>query len=544
MASVQQVILISGPVAVGKTLLARALADRFDFRVLRTSQMLKDMADACAPERLAMQEKGRSLDEETNGQWVVDAAQEHVRKWEGEVRFVVDSIRIEEQAQAFRRAYDRRVLHVHLTASEARLKQRYESRSSEYKEPPSYDDIARDPTEQQARLLDRVADVVVDTEKDEAPGNGVMIRVAARLGLFGSTTPLVDVLIGGQYGSEGKGQVAAYLAPEYELLVRVGGPNAGHTVWNEPEPDVFHHLPSGTNRAPRAHLLIGPGATINPDSLIAEAAKFEVDRHRLSVDPHAMIIERNDIEAEQRLKEEISSTAQGVGIATSRKVLRTNAEPCVNLAKDIPELRPFVRPAGKILEDAYAAGHRILFEGTQGSGLSLHHGHYPYVTSRETSVSGCLAEAGIPPGRVRRVIMVCRTYPIRVQNPPGKTSGPLEMEISFDEISARSGIPLEELEQNERTSTTGRRRRIAEFDWTLLRRAASLNGPSDIALTFADYLCIKNRTARRFEQLTPKTILFVEEVERVAGGRVSLIATRFHSRSIIDRRSWTRWPLV
>lgn len=506
--------------------------------------MLADISNALPAERQAMQQRGRCLDEETNGQWVVDAAQEHIRRWQGEVRLVVDSIRIAEQAQAFRRAYDRRVLHVHLNASEARLKERYASRSSEYDEPPSYDDVAGDPTEQQARALGQIADVVVDTEKDEAPGNGVMIRVAARLGLFGSNTPLVDVLVGGQYGSEGKGQVAAYLAPEYELLVRVGGPNAGHSVWNEPEPDVFHHLPSGTNSALQADLLIGPGATINAENLIAEAARFEVDHHRLSVDPHAMVIESYDIEEEQRLQEEISSTAQGVGVATSRKVLRTNADPCVRLAKDIRELRPFVRSAGKVLEDAYAAGHRVLFEGTQGSGLSLHHGDYPYVTSRETSVSGCLAEAGIPPGRVRRVIMVCRTYPIRVQNPSGRTSGPMEMETNFAAISERSGIPLEELEKNEVTSTTGRSRRIAEFDWHLLRRSASLNGPSDIALTFADYLSIENRTARRFEQLTPQTILFVEEVERVVGARVSLISTRFHSRSIIDRRSWTRWPLV
>lgn len=544
MANVQQIILISGPVAVGKTLLARGLAERFGFRVIRTSQMLADISHALPAERQAMQQRGRRLDEETNGQWVVDAAQENIRKWQGEVRLVVDSIRIAEQAQAFRRAYDRRVLHVHLNASEPRLRERYASRSSEYDEPPSYDDVARDPTEQQARSLDKIADVVVDTDKDEAPGNGVMIRVAARLGLFGSNRRLVDVLVGGQYGSEGKGQVAAYLAPEYELLVRVGGPNAGHSVWNEPEPDVFHHLPSGTNSARQADLLIGPGATINADNLIAEAARFEVDHNRLSVDPHAMVIESYDIQEEQRLQDEISSTAQGVGVATSRKVLRTNADPCVRLAKDIRELRPFVRSAGKVLEDAYAAGSRILFEGTQGSGLSLHHGDYPYVTSRETSVSGCLAEAGIPPGRVRRVIMVCRTYPIRVQNPPGRTSGPMEMESTFAAISERSGIPLEELEKNEVTSTTGRSRRIAEFDWDLLRRAASLNGPSDIALTFADYLSIKNRKARRFEQLTPQTILFVEEVERVVGARVSLIATRFHSRSIIDRRSWTRWPLV
>jgi adenylosuccinate synthase len=97
---------------------------------------------------------------------------------------------------------------------------------------------------------------------------------------------------------------------------------------------------------------------------------------------------------------------------------------------------------------------------------------------------------------------------------------------------------LEELEKTERTSTTNRERRIAEFDWSLLRRASSLNGPTDIALTFADYLSIKNRAARRFEQLSEPTIHFIEEIERVASAPVSLIATRFNFRSIIDRRNW------
>ncbi len=136
--------------------------------------------------------------------------------------------------------------------------------------------------------------------------------------------------------------------------------------------------------------------------------------------------------------------------------------------------------------------------------------------------------------------MVCRTYPIRVQNPDGegKTSGPMSQEISLAEISRRSGISENELRKTETTSTTKRKRRISEFDWVLLKKAAELNAPTDIALTFVDYLCNKNQDARRFEQLTPDTVRFIQEVERVAEAPVSLISTRFHHRSIIDRRSW------
>jgi adenylosuccinate synthase len=110
--------------------------------------------------------------------------------------------------------------------------------------------------------------------------------------------------------------------------------------------------------------------------------------------------------------------------------------------------------------------------------------------------------------------------------------------ISWAEIARRSGLNLSKLLKAERTSTTNRRRRVAEFDWALLRRAAILNGATDIALTFVDYLDKENGDARRYDQLTDDTIRYVEEVERVACAPVSLISTGFHARSIIDRRSW------
>jgi len=136
------------------------------------------------------------------------------------------------------------------------------------------------------------------------------------------------------------------------------------------------------------------------------------------------------------------------------------------------------------------------------------------------------------------VVMVCRTYPIRVANPKGGTSGPMTQEILWKVVAERSGKSLKEIRQTEKTTTTHRRRRVGEFDWALLRRSALLNGPTDIALTFTDYLSKANGSAKRFEQLTPETINFIVEVERVAGAPVSLISTGFSHRSIIDRRSW------
>ncbi|MGA2357843.1 MAG: adenylosuccinate synthetase [Terriglobales bacterium] len=208
------------------------------------------------------------------------------------------------------------------------------------------------------------------------------------------------------------------------------------------------------------------------------------------------------------------------------------------LASDYKELHPYISSTWEELERAYSAGSKVLLEGTQGTGLSIHHGCYPYVTSRDTTVAGCLSEAGISPSRVRKVVMVCRTYPIRVQSPPKGTSGPMSRELKWNDISQRSGIPLAKLKKTEKTSTTNRDRRVSEFDWALLRKAAALNGPTDVALTFADYLHKKNEDARRFEQLHPDDIQFVEQVERVAAAPVGLVSTRFDFRAIIDRRAW------
>jgi adenylosuccinate synthase len=391
-------------------------------------------------------------------------------------------------------------------------------------------------TERRVPKLAVIADVVIET--DRCTVNDVLIRAASHLGLYGREyLRLVDVIVGGQYGSEGKGQVAGYLAPEYQLLMRVGGPNAGHKVWEEPEPYAFHQLPSGSRRC-EATLLIGAGAVINVDTILREIAECEIEKGRLYIDPQAMIISKADIKKEAGLVTSISSTGQGVGAATARRIMGRAGNPRVRLAANVPELEPFIEPAHEVLEDAFNRRWRVLLEGTQGTGLSLYHGVYPYVTSRDTTVAGCLAEAGISPSRVQRILMVCRTYPIRVQSPSGGTSGPMSQPISWEEVSKRSGIDLNEIQKTERTTTTNRERRVGEFDWDLLRLAATLNAPTDIALSFVDYLSAANANAMRFEQLMPDTIRFVEEVERVASAPVSLISTGFNRRSIIDRRMW------
>ncbi len=533
----RMVVVVSGPVAGGKSALARGLERRFDGLRLSTRGVLMSRLVPNEPAtRERLQRIGAEWDTETGGSWVADRLGRDIwrARERGRELVIVDAARIAGQVEGLRAAFGREVRHVHVTASRETCAARYAGRQSEqeFEEAIDYAKVLADPTERAVDDLAPLADIVVDTDRDVA--DDVLVRVAAQLGLLDrSHTPCVDVLVGGQYGSEGKGNIAYHLAPEYDLLVRVGGPNAAHKV-PLPSGDFTHfQLPSGTQHG-EAKLLIGPGAVLSLGELFDEIARSDVDKNRLSIDPQAMIIEESDKEAEAELRKQIASTASGAGSATARRVLRGDG---VRLARDVSELEPFRRPASEVLETAYATGARIMLEGTQGSGLSLYHGRYPSVTSRDTNVAGCLAEAGIPPARVRRTIMVVRSYPIRVGGPSGYMTTP----ITWEEIERRAELPAGTLSKRELTSKTKTLRRVGEFEWDLVRKAALLNAPTDIALTFADYLAAENREAWRFEQLSKSSLRFIDELERVTGARVSLISVGFEQyshRILIDRRSW------
>jgi adenylosuccinate synthase len=530
--TMKYLIAISGPVASGKSVVAEELIKRFNAHRISTRQLLIDSGGE--NERTALIESGKRLDRETDGTWVLELSRKYIERHESCDVVVIDAVRTERQIHHLREAFGERFCHVHVEVPLEIAKQRYDSRGTAGDQPP-YEEIMADPTENGVWSLNLIANRVVrNVSCDPA---SLLARVLAGLRLFPAEPErTVDVVVGGQYGSEGKGNVCAYVAREYDVLVRVGGPNAGHMVAYPRQKYV--QLPSGTRGNTRARILIGAGATIWPPQMLKEVAECGLEPGRLVIDEQAMIIEESDREIEAKLLGGIASTKQGVGAATARKIIGRGMKPpfgnAVRLAKDHSDLKPYIGSVARELEDAYVDGSRIMLEGTQGTGLSLHHAQYPYVTSRETTASGCLADAGIAPGRVRRVIMVTRTYPIRV----GGTSGPMQLPIETKIVAARSGLPVQEIDSTEVGTISGNRRRMAEFDWEQLRRSSVFNGATDIALTFADYITAENQSARRFDQLSVETKRFIAEVEHVANAPVSLIATRFHRFSIIDRRAW------
>lgn len=529
------VLVLSGAVGSGKSTLAQAVSSSVSAERLSTRQIIISLKEVPST-REALQAAGDQLDQETGFAWVGDA----VARAAGTDRdvLIVDAVRRVEQLTDLRERFGARVRHIHLTASEDELRRRHSQRDHDVTEPIDFEEVRLSATEQQVHSLAEAADAIVDVTRLDQATIAAAALAGTPLALRRTSERLVDVLIGGQYGSEGKGNITSFIAPEYQVLVRVGGPNAGHIV-QDPY-FKFAQLPSGSIHNLKARLIIGPAATISLDVLFGEFARltemgFMLSPERLSIDPQAIIIEKSDIEWESGALGSIGSTKQGVGAATGRKILNRGSEKFghdVRLARDIHELREFIRPTFVELQRAYGAGERVLLEGTQGTDISLHHGMWPHVTSRETSASGCLADAGIGPTRVREVIMVTRTYPIRVGGP----SGYLGEVIDAETVAERSGLRADDVRRTETGTISGNPRRIAEFDLGQVARSAALNGATMIAMTFADYLGAENRKAPVFEDLSPEAQERVRELEDATGVPVGLIAVGPTPSNIIDRR--------
>ncbi|MGH8901961.1 MAG: adenylosuccinate synthetase [Egibacteraceae bacterium] len=527
------VIILSGPIGSGKTTLAEELTRRYDAAHISTSGLILMSAGG----RLTRRELQKlSLDASfQGGQWLANALTQVVRSAPSQRVIVVDAVRTFEQVQALRRtaAGAWHILHAHLFADDRQLADRYHARARLEDSGVTWSQAMKAPGEATIQALEVEADLVIDTTW-VTPAD-VAVRVGSRISFARShRTPCVDVLVGGQWGSEGKGNLAFSLAPEYDLLVRVGAPNAGHKVHGY-DGIIYTHrqLPSGT-RAATAPLLLGAGAVLDVSVLLREIADCQVSPERLTIDPNALIIETDDVASEAAVKQSIGSTGTGGGAAVARRIMQRGVPGAVRTAKDVPELSPYVRDSAELLEQAYARGASILIEGTQGTSLSILHGSFPHVTSRDTTVGTLLSEVGVPPQRLRRVVVAFRAYPIRVGGP----SGPMGREITWETVAQRAGLRLEELRAAELGSVSQKERRVAEFSWVQLETSARLNGATDIALTFADHIDARNRQARRLEQLTDYTIHFIQEVEWVTGSPVSLISTNFDGRGLIDRRQW------
>jgi len=318
------------------------------------------------------------------------------------------------------------------------------------------------------------------------------------------------VVVGGQWGDEGKGKVVDYLSPRFNVVARYsGGPNAGHTVRRDGKRFALHHIPSGI-LTEGVQCLIGNGTVIDLAGLAAEIGELEAAgvtlRGRLMVSNRAHIILPAHVEREKQLEEargaaRIGTTLKGVGPAYESKAARSGvrmvdlleaaalrraveaAVPAAEvegnlraLAEPAAFLREFIADTARILADKIEDGARVLFEGAQGTLLDVDLGTYPFVTSSNAAAGGASTGTGVGPTRIDGVLGVFKAYSTRVGAGPFPT-----------EDKGEKGNQLRE-RGHEYGTTTGRPRRCGWFDAVLSRYAVRVNGMDSAAMTLLDVL--------------------------------------------------------
>lgn len=328
------------------------------------------------------------------------------------------------------------------------------------------------------------------------------------------------IVVDGFFGDGGKGKIVSYLAvaDDATVVARGGvGPNAGHTVVKDGVKYKLRMVPCGFVND-KALQLIGPGVVVNTEVLLKEIQETGI-ADRFGLDPQCAIIEQKHIEQDKKgyLKEKIGTTGTGTGPCNADRALRV-----AKMARDQPELAPYLKDVSLLVNEALDRQENVILEGTQGTYISLYHGGYPYVTSKDVCAAAVCSDIGVGPTRIDEVVLVCKAYVTRVGE------GPLEGEISHEEAK--------KLGWDEYGTVTGRQRRAAPFNYVLAKRAVMINGATMIAVTKLDILYPECAGMQDYDTLPEEAKEFLRVIEEKVGLPVGLIGTGPGVKEVIDCR--------
>jgi len=329
------------------------------------------------------------------------------------------------------------------------------------------------------------------------------------------------VVVGGFFGDEGKGKIISYLAKKDNptIVVRGGaGPNAGHTIKDGNTTYKVRMLPSGFLNK-NARVMIGPGVVVDPQVFLKEIQEFGVSG-RVFLDNHCGIIEQNHIDhdSQGRLKDKIGSTGSGTGPANAERAMRT-----LKMAKDVESLSSYIKDVPDEINSALKNKEEVLVEGTQGTHLSLWHGTYPFVTSKDVTAAGICADVGLGPKSVNEVLVVFKAYLTRVG------TGPMPGELGAEETEKKGWAEF--------GTVTGRPRRAAEFDFNLAQRAVMLNSATQIAITKLDVRFPECSGVKSMNELSSNAKSFIKNIEEKLEVPVTLIGTGPLVDDVVDLRT-------
>jgi adenylosuccinate synthase len=330
------------------------------------------------------------------------------------------------------------------------------------------------------------------------------------------------IIVGGFFGDEGKGKIVAHIAfKDKPVIISRGGvgPNAGHTVQVGDQEYSVRMVPSGFVYKD-AKLCIGSGVLVDPRVLKYEVDKLGV-KGRVFVDKRCGIITEDHIARDKgsdHLSKKIGSTGSGCGPANADRVMRVSPQ-----AKDIPELAEYLMDVPKAIDEELKKDNIVLLEGTQGFGISLYYGTYPFVTSKDTSASQIAADNGVGPTKIDDVVVVFKAYPTRVGE------GPFSTEMSF---AASDAMGIKEF-----GTVTHRKRRVGGWDGDMARYSAMINGCTLAAITGIDRVDKACFGITEYSKLTKKARDFLKIAEEDIGCPIALISTGPEVSQIIDIRN-------
>ncbi len=333
-----------------------------------------------------------------------------------------------------------------------------------------------------------------------------------------------SILVGGGWGDEGKGKCITYLCDndKPDIIARAGvGPNAGHSVEFNGEKYGLRLTPSGFMNK-NSKLLIGAGVLVDFDVFMHEMnylSKYNI-KERTFIDYRCAIINedhKNRDKCSEHLFKKIGSTGTGCGPANSDRVLRT-----IKYAKDYEKFESFQTDVPLEINTALDENEDVFIEGSQGYGLSLYYGTYPFVTSKDTTASTAAADVGVGPTRIDEVIAVFKSYITRVGE------GPFPTEITQEEAENR-GI-------EEYGTVTGRRRRIGLFDMQLAKESCMINGATQMAITCVDRLYADCERVQKYSDLSFDAKQFIEDIQSEVGVPITIISTGPDLKDTIDLR--------
>jgi len=355
---------------------------------------------------------------------------------------------------------------------------------------------------------------------------------------------MVSIVVGGHYGDEGKGKIIGYLATADNppLIVRAGvGPNAGHTIYKEGKKYGLRMIPCGFVNE-KSRLAIGAGVLVDPARFLDEVTMTDTSG-RIFVDSRCAVITDEHKKTDKAKGKKIGTTGSGCGPANAARANRVAKQ-----VKDVAELSDYLIDVPSEVNKSINRGEEVLIEASQGFGLSLYYGNYPYVTSKDTSASTAAADAGVGPTKVDDVIVVYKAYMSRVGEDPHikyLSNEEIESDPVWKEVLKRaqeSNAPGENDSERiahylgEKGTVTGRPRKIGSFDYQLAKYSAMVNGATQIAVTCLDKLFPECAGAKKLDGIGSEAKDHVKKIEEEIGVRATLLSTGPNPEDVVDLR--------